>query len=184
MRLLLALTNRCFQDSRLYPIVLGIILTFLGVDVMVDLHEGVPLEHLLHEGLLIFFCLAVLGLQSMVLRQKSAALTESRLETAKSLEERAYFQQRIKDLSSQFSSATDEQFARWALSAGERDVAILLIKGMAMKEIAELRHSSEATVRQQAANVYRKSCLEGRNKLAAYFLEGLFAAPHAGPPQR
>lgn len=70
--------------------------------------------------------------------------------------------------------AIRQQFADWRLTAGEADVAILMLKGLAHKEIAELRNSSAATVRQQAAAIYGKSGLSSRAELAAYFLEDLF----------
>ena len=47
------------------------------------------------------------------------------------------------------------------------------LKGLRHKEIAELRQTSERTVRQQALAVYRKSGLNGRTDLAAFFLEDL-----------
>ena len=49
-----------------------------------------------------------------------------------------------------------------------------MLKGMSLKEIAIARDTSEATVRQQAQAIYRKSGLSGRAELAAYFLESLF----------
>ena len=69
------------------------------------------------------------------------------------------------------------QFAAWRLTAGEADVAILMLKGLSHKEIANLRLSSSATVRQQAVAVYGKSGLASRAELAAYFLEDLFSSP-------
>lgn len=72
------------------------------------------------------------------------------------------------------------QFARWRLTAGEEDVAMLMLKGLSHKEIARLRQSSPATVRQQAAAVYVKSGLSSRAELAAFFLEDLFP----GEPER
>lgn len=74
------------------------------------------------------------------------------------------------------SSAIRGQFADWRLTAGECDVAVLMLKGLSHKEIAALRNSSAATVRQQAAAVYGKSGLTSRAELAAYFLEDLFPA--------
>ena len=56
----------------------------------------------------------------------------------------------------------------------EKDIALLLIKGLSMKEISALRGSSDATVRQQSASVYKKSKLDNRNQLSSYFLEDLF----------
>jgi DNA-binding CsgD family transcriptional regulator len=78
--------------------------------------------------------------------------------------------------------AIQQQFRAWQLSASEGDVAMLMLKGLSHKEIANLRNSSSATVRQQAAAVYVKSGLASRAELAAFFLEDLFpSAPgHAG----
>ncbi len=70
-------------------------------------------------------------------------------------------------------AAIDAQFERWSLSAAEREVALLLLKGLAFKEIADVRQTSERTVRQQALAVYRKSGLNGRTDLAAFVLEDL-----------
>jgi DNA-binding CsgD family transcriptional regulator len=70
--------------------------------------------------------------------------------------------------------AIDRQFDRWGLTPAEREVALLQLKGLRHKAIAGLRHTSERTVRQQALSVYRKSGLNGRSDLAAFFLEDLF----------
>ena len=71
--------------------------------------------------------------------------------------------------------AIREQFEAWTLSEGEADIAGLMLKGLSHKEIARLRLTSEATVRQQAAAIYRKSGLASRAELAAFFLEDLLA---------
>lgn len=73
------------------------------------------------------------------------------------------------------SHAIEEQFDRWRLSASESEIAGLMLKGLSHKEIARLRHTSEATIRQQATSVYKKSGLAGRTELAAFFLEDLLA---------
>ena len=78
------------------------------------------------------------------------------------------------------SRAIEAQFDLWGLSAAEADVAGLMLKGASLREIAGLRRTSEATIRQQAQNVYRKSGLNSRAELAAYFLEDLFALSEVG----
>jgi DNA-binding NarL/FixJ family response regulator len=75
-------------------------------------------------------------------------------------------------------AAVDRQLERWSLSPAEREVGLLLLKGLSHKEIAQARATSERTVRQQALAVYRKAGLSGRAELAAFFLEDLL-----GPPQ-
>jgi DNA-binding NarL/FixJ family response regulator len=71
--------------------------------------------------------------------------------------------------------AIREQFDAWGLTEGEADIAGLTLKGLSHKEIARLRLTSETTVRQQAAAIYRKSGLASRAELAAFFLEDLLA---------
>jgi DNA-binding CsgD family transcriptional regulator len=84
------------------------------------------------------------------------------------------------------SRAIEIQFETWGLTAAEADVAGMLLKGASLREIAVLRRTSEATIRQQAQAVYRKSGLASRSELAAFFLEDLFtiseAALAAEPP--
>jgi DNA-binding CsgD family transcriptional regulator len=70
--------------------------------------------------------------------------------------------------------AIEDQFRAWNLSVAEADVAGLMLKGASLKEIAIARETTEATIRQQAQAIYRKSGLSGRAELSAYFLESLF----------
>ncbi|MEZ4752758.1 MAG: LuxR C-terminal-related transcriptional regulator [Bdellovibrionota bacterium] len=67
----------------------------------------------------------------------------------------------------------EKQFNNWGLSEAENQVGLLMIKGLSHKEIAELRGTAEATVRQQARNIYQKSNLPGKAAFSAYFLEDL-----------
>ena len=78
------------------------------------------------------------------------------------------------------SRAIATQFQSWGLTGAEADVAGLMLKGLAHKEIATLRQCSEATVRQHATMIYRKSGLTNRAQLTAFFLEDLL--PESGQP--
>src|SRR5262249_3858978 len=79
----------------------------------------------------------------------------------------------------------DRQFAAWGMTAAERDIGLLMLKGLSHKEIATIRRTSEATVRQQAQAIYRKSDLPGKTAFSAYFLEDLLApAMPAGADER
>ena len=71
--------------------------------------------------------------------------------------------------------AIDAEFERWGLTEAEREVALLLLKGLSLKEIAGVRDTSERTVRVQARALYSKAGLAGRAELSAYFLEDLLA---------
>jgi DNA-binding CsgD family transcriptional regulator len=69
----------------------------------------------------------------------------------------------------------DRQFQDWGMTEAEREVGLLILKGLSHKEIAALRATTEATVRQQAQAIYRKAKLPGKAAFSAYFLEDLLA---------
>ena len=71
--------------------------------------------------------------------------------------------------------AINTQFGRWNLTDAEREIALLLLKGLSHKEVATIRAVSERTVREQSRSVYTKSGLSGRTALSAFFLEDLLA---------
>jgi DNA-binding CsgD family transcriptional regulator len=86
--------------------------------------------------------------------------------------------------------AMDKQFQAWGMTAAEREVGLLILKGLSHKEIAVLRATTDATVRQQAQSIYRKAGLPGKTAFSAYFLEDLFVPEamagdqHGMPPHR
>lgn len=71
--------------------------------------------------------------------------------------------------------AIEGQFTRWNLTDAEREVALLLLKGLSLKEIASVRAATERTIRAQAQSVYAKAGVTGRAALSAFFLEDLLA---------
>ncbi len=78
-----------------------------------------------------------------------------------------------KKLMQGLAQSIDEQMDQWSLTPAEKEVSLLLLKGLAFKDIAEIRSTSEKTTRQQALNIYQKSGLPGRAELSAFFLEDL-----------
>ncbi len=74
----------------------------------------------------------------------------------------------------------DKQFENWGMTAAERDVALLILKGLSHKEVATLRGTAEATVRQQAGSIYAKAKLPGKTAFSAYFLEDLWIPGDGG----
>lgn len=75
----------------------------------------------------------------------------------------------------------EHQFDEWQLSAAERDVALLAIKGLSIAEIARLRQTKEGTIKAQSAAVYRKAGVTGRLQLLSFFVEELLSEPLLGP---
>jgi len=68
-----------------------------------------------------------------------------------------------------------EKFDAWKLTPSEREIALLLIKGLSAQEISDIRESRPGTVKSQSSAVYQKAGVAGRNELAAYFVEDLLA---------
>ena len=67
----------------------------------------------------------------------------------------------------------EAQFAEWGLTAAERDVGLLALKGLDVAEIADLRGAAQGTVRAQLSRVYTKAGVTGRAQFAAIFVEDL-----------
>lgn len=164
----------------------GALLAFVGValfaaiDISADLGEGTTVSHVVVEGAILL--VAALG-SMLVAHRLSVTLRQARLvqEEASMLAEQleltraeaSRWRSEARDLMRGLGEALDEQFDRWSLTPAEKEVALLLLKGLSHKDIAQVRSVTEATARQQARAVYRKGGLSGRHDLAAFFLEDL-----------
>jgi DNA-binding CsgD family transcriptional regulator len=137
-----------------------------------DMTLGEILFELIEPTILVSTAVAVVHLLGRTRRQHQEQLALIRdLEVARS--EGAQWRSDMRELLKGLSSAIDDQFERWGLTAAEREVALLMLKGLSHKEIAVVRDASERTVRQQARSIYGKANLSGRAALSAFFLEDL-----------
>jgi DNA-binding CsgD family transcriptional regulator len=75
--------------------------------------------------------------------------------------------------SGEFIKVVDGKFDDWELSESEREVAYLLIKGLSIQEMADVRDTKPGTIKSQGNAIYRKAGIKGRNELVAYFVEDL-----------
>lgn len=89
--------------------------------------------------------------------------------------EGAHWRSQLRDQFDGVRSAIELQFDAWSMTEAECDIGILMLKGLSHKEIANLRGTTQTTVRQQAGAIYRKASLPGKNAFCAYFLEDLLA---------
>ena len=127
----------------------------------------------LAEPVLIVLAVAgVVHLLGRMQRQHLEQLSLIRdLEVARA--EGAQWRADMRELLKGLGSAIDAQFDRWQLTAAEREIALLMLKGLSHREIALARDTSERTIRQQAQSIYGKANLSGRAALSAFFLEDL-----------
>ena len=114
-----------------------------------------------------------------VWRSGARELEELRRDLTKTREEAIRWRAEARDAVEGLSIAIDRQFDRWELTPAEREVCLLLLKGLSLREIAAIRVTGERTAREQARAIYRKSALAGRAELAAFFLEDLLS-PRVG----
>lgn len=151
-----------------------------GFDLLIDLTEGTTRGHVLMEGAVVL--VGMVGAAAMArkligvirlgrLAREEAAVLAERLKVSE--EQAARWRAESREVLAGLGAALDRQFERWALSPAEKEVALLLLKGLSHKEVATARDITEATARQQARAVYKKAGLSGRNDLAAFFLEDL-----------
>ena len=148
----------------------GVVVVLIGWDLYVDFGEGASLWHLVVESFI--FVVAVSG---VVLMWRQLDRTQSDLVEA--LVEAEQWKKESSDLIEGLGVAIDRQFERWKLTKAEAEVGLFLLKGLSHKETANIRQTSERTVREQSRALYRKSGLSGRSSLSAFFLEDLLL-PH------
>lgn len=115
-----------------------------------------------------------LGFKQYEMRQERAALT---LDLVQSRAENVMWREKSTAEMEAVRRAIDEQFETWRFTPAEKEIAGLILKGCTHKQIAEIRRSSDTTVRQHAQSIYRKSGLENRSELAAYFLDAILHPP-------
>ena len=137
-----------------------------------DMTPGQILMELAEPVLIVLAVAGVVHLLGRMQRQHREQLSLMRdLDVARA--EGAQWRADMRELLKGLGSAIDAQFDRWQLTAAEREIALLMLKGLSHKEIALARDTSERTIRQQAQSIYGKANLSGRAALSAFFLEDL-----------
>jgi DNA-binding NarL/FixJ family response regulator len=161
------------RDRMILTVVLVAFGGLMLTDVAGDRASGSTAMHIAVELLLAVLAaagVAWLWADDFRLRHRAAAMRGA-LERART--EATVWRERHATVLHGLAQAIDQQLDAWTLTPVEKEVAMLLLKGLSFKEIAAVRGTSERTVRQQAGAVYAKSGLTGRAELAAFFLEDL-----------
>lgn len=152
-----------------------LILVFLLVtgDLVENVRNGVSRDHRMLELVTIaVLCAAVVVSRSDTARSRRA-VSELTRDLERATDEATRWRGEARTYLDGLAEAIDTQFERWSLTPSEREVGLLLLKGLSHKEVAAIRSTSEQTVRSQAFALYRKAGLRGRHDLAAFFLEDL-----------
>lgn len=157
-----------------------VIALVIAVDVVGDQLEGGSLSHVLVE---LAVMIAALAGAALLVRDLFRARGQSRSlarKLAVSHRDADRYRGEAAELLRGLGETIDVQLDRWALTGAEKEVAMLLLKGLSHKEVADVRGTSERTARKQARAVYKKAGLDGRAALSAFFLEDLLPGGAAG----
>jgi DNA-binding CsgD family transcriptional regulator len=146
-------------------------------DLITDSKEGVSWWHSLVEGLVVVAALIGTFLIMRGTFKLKKSLKEEREISGKLQEEARIWKEQSKKFLNGLSQSIDFQLKKWELTKSEKEVTFLLLKGFSLKEVAEIRGTTEKTARAQSATVYAKAGISGRSQLSAFFLEDLL------PPQ-
>lgn len=161
------------KDRIVIITILSIVALVVTFDLITDSKEGVVAWHLLIEGaagLAALFGIFYFMKDSLNLKHRLSDSMSENIQLKKEAREwKTAAQKYIEGL----SQSIDQQLTKWNLSAAEKEVALLLLKGLSLKEIADIRKTTEKTARVQSIAIYSKSGLSGRSELAAFFLEDL-----------
>ena len=143
-------------------------------DVIYDYREGASMAHLLMElSIAIISSALIVGLTFGIWRQnRSNNRLKAELASLSDVNEKI-LPPALATARHELALVLKEQFEIWKLTQTEREVAMLLLKGLSFKEIASVRNTMEKTVRQQASAIYKKSNVSGRHAFSAWFIEDL-----------
>ena len=89
----------------------------------------------------------------------------------------AHVESQLRAASGAFMELLEDRFRDWGLTPAERDVALFSIKGMSTQDIAQMRETSEGTVKAQTNAIYRKAGVSGRPQLLDLFIDDQLDGP-------
>ncbi len=93
------------------------------------------------------------------------------------LKRKASLERSVGMASAQLQDIIQSHFDSWKLTASERDVAALMIKGLSISEIATVRGSADGTVKAHLNAIYRKSDARNRAEVLSHIMDALIDKP-------
>jgi DNA-binding CsgD family transcriptional regulator len=156
----------------------GVTFTLITIDIWGDSQDGIAWSHIIIEMIILLVSLMGIiyfGWLYYQATQSKINMLERDLYVAN--QQAQQWREANKDLIAGLSEQIFKQFHAWEMTKAEVEVGMLMLKGLSHQDIANIRATSERTIRDQARAVYRKSGLAGRSELSAFFLEDLLP-PH------
>ncbi|MCF6299114.1 MAG: LuxR C-terminal-related transcriptional regulator [Thiomicrorhabdus sp.] len=152
----------------------GLIFIISFTDILMDLEGMGQLNaHIIIEAIMSLIALVAFSLLLTWDRRQKRHLLKVKQSLKTTRKKLSQSQKKTQKLMGELSKIIQEQFQTWQLTQSEKEIALLLLKGLTLEEIAQVRETKEKTVRQHASNLYKKAGLSGRHELVAYFFEDL-----------
>lgn len=135
-----------------------------------DINDPQPLDY---DFIIVFICLIATAYVSYLILRQDKTQVELETKLVKVRKQLEGSNIRLREGKKEYQEVIQWQFAEWSLTPSEKEVALLILKGLSIKEISQARSTKEKTVRTQASSIYDKSNLGGRHELSAWFFEDL-----------
>lgn len=168
--------NITFKDGVII-MMLMVVIIINSTDFMKDIMHGDEWLHIALE--IVTVILSIWGIIMLVklINSRSNEISSLHQKVRKSESDLVLSRSKLKAIGQEYSKYIHEQFEVWGLTPSEKDVALILLKGLSFKEMAEVRKTKEKTIRQQASTIYKKSNVSGRHEFSAWFFEDMLIPP-------
>lgn len=163
------------KDKILAACLLLIMMLNIG-DVITDISLAVPIWHILEEGTIVILSGALVFYLILDMRRRTKRLKCLAVSLKEAEQNVHKITEQFKQAKQQYFEEIQKQFNEWNLTESEKEVALLMLKGLNFQEISSIRNTREKTARQQASTIYNKSGLVGRHELSAWFFEDFMSA--------
>lgn len=162
--------DKVFILSSAFLVLVGILSI---IDVFMDKSDQLSTAHIIGEFFLIFlsFSGSFYFISQASFYRESTVKLKTQVHTLE--KKNSHYLEQVQLFKTGLSEAIDEEFNLWKLTPSEKEVGIMLIKGMSYREISEARNISERTARNQGSSLLSKAGLKNKSELIAYFLEDL-----------
>jgi DNA-binding CsgD family transcriptional regulator len=152
---------------------LVIVIVINTTDFLKDILHGDEWLHISLEVITVFLSLWGIVMLIQQINNRSQEISKLNKKIEKSEQDLALSHTKLKEIGREYSVYLHKQFEDWNLTPSEKDVALILLKGLSFKEMAEVRNTKEKTIRQQASTIYKKSNVAGRHEFSAWFFEDM-----------
>ncbi len=170
--MLLNFKNMTMKDLMLI-IMLFTVIAINTTDFLKDILHGDEWLHISLEVITVFLSFWGIVMLVQQINNRTREISKLNKKIEKGEKDLALSHTKLKEIGREYSIYLHKQFDDWNLTPSEKDVALILLKGLSFKEMAEVRNTKEKTIRQQASTIYRKSSVAGRHEFSAWFFEDM-----------